>query len=68
MRPGRPPSPRVLTMDKRETLPQWAQRPKTDQALAQQVGRFEGEKQRHTTFQSVTMKMWRSLCPRPWAP
>ncbi len=37
MRTGRPTSPLVLTMDERETLQQWARRPKTAQALAQRA-------------------------------
>ena len=35
MRMGRPTPPVILTVDERETLEQWARRPKTAQALAQ---------------------------------
>jgi hypothetical protein len=37
MRPGRPTPPVVLTVEERETLEQWARRPKTAQALAQRA-------------------------------
>ena len=37
MRLGRPTQPLTLTDDERETLGQWARRPKTAQALAQRA-------------------------------
>jgi transposase len=37
MRIGRPTPPVILTVDERETLEQWARRPKTAQALAQRA-------------------------------
>lgn len=37
MRTGRPTSPLALTTTERDTLQQWARRPKTAQALAQQA-------------------------------
>src|SRR5437870_8302700 len=37
MRTGRPTPPVILTADERETLEQWARRPKTAQALAQRA-------------------------------
>ncbi len=37
MRIGRPTPPVMLTVDERETLEQWARRPKTAQALAQRA-------------------------------
>ena len=37
MRLGRPTPPLTLTDDERETLGQWARRPKTAQALAQRA-------------------------------
>src|SRR3989442_15302779 len=37
MRTGRPTPPVVLTVEERETLEQWARRPKTAQALAQRA-------------------------------
>jgi hypothetical protein len=37
MRPGRPTQPVTLTLEERETLTRWSQRPKTAQALAQRA-------------------------------
>ena len=37
MRPGRPTTPVVLTVEERTTLEQWSRRPKTAQALAQRA-------------------------------
>jgi transposase len=68
MRTGRPTPPLMLTADERQTLEQWARRPKTAQALAQRArivlacatGKTNGEVAVTAAVTRQTVGRWRS--------